>query len=153
MTAPDEQTVPAAGEPAVPAQPAKVSVEGHRDQIRAALEAAVANTELKFHAYPDISGAAVSGRDIEAYVLATTSGYQVDIFGGDDSNPQRIVRTKVLAEAVEIAVLAVLDNQALRRRWLDANGIAEPSETLMEYRATRTVSPVARKINRKHGIT
>jgi hypothetical protein len=81
-----------------------------------ALFSATAGLDLKVRTHGDLTGASVAGPTIEAYVLAVSKGYQVDMWRGNGSNPFKIERVADLDNAVKIAVAAALGRRRSGRR-------------------------------------
>jgi hypothetical protein len=73
-----------------------------------ALCTATAGLDLKVRTHVDLLGASVVGRTVEAYVLAVSKGYQVDMWRGHANDPFKIERAADLDDAVKIAVAAAL---------------------------------------------
>jgi hypothetical protein len=88
-----------------------------REAIIAELRRVTAETTLTVVEYPDINGAAVRGRTVEAYVYQCSGGFlQIDLWHHNASDPYRILRTQDPATAITLAVTQALDPDQ-RRSW------------------------------------
>jgi len=80
------------------------------------LRAAVAGTGLRVVEYPELAGASAVSTRAEAYVLAVTGGYQVDVWRHVGFDPFHTAQTHDLSAAIVVAVEAVLRPEQ-RRAW------------------------------------
>lgn len=71
---------------------------------------AAAGADLRVIPQPELRGASVAGSDVEAYVLAVSDGYQVDLWRHDGNDAYRIELFGDLDDATDLAIVQARSN-------------------------------------------